>query len=190
VEFTSNYCTLRIIPISDETVRVLVSKGNIDRIRALPEELGTPKEVKWNFRDTREQYEILLKKLTIRIPKKTGALEFFSSKGAPLLAENATLCRQYHGSLDVWWEYFSWGKKESLTARGESDDIWKSMEQTARYISHKTIPGRASLISSSKGYQLLVPSGIKTLVCTIPSYGPYLCFEDSELVDYIFRTSI
>lgn len=188
VEITGGYGTLRIIPISDETVRVLFTKGAFGKIKSLPTEVHAVENLKWTYQESRDGIEITLAKLKIRIVKKTGALEFLSRSGATLLAENATLARQYHGTKDMWWEYFSWSKKETLSTRGETDDVWKDLNQTAKYISHGRNSDRPALLMSAKGYQILVPEGIRTLACTIPTYGPYLCFEDAECIDYLFRS--
>jgi len=186
VEIVGSYGTLRIIPISDETVRILFGQGEFSKIKALPEEIQLKQGLKWTFHETRELVEISLPKLIIKIVKKTGAIDFLSKAGTLLLSENALLPRQYHGTQNIWWVYFTWSKKESLSTRGESDSVWKELNQTAKYISHGASL-RPALIMSSKGYQLLVPRGIKTLACTIPAYGPYLCFEGAEYIDYIFR---
>ncbi|MCR5754078.1 MAG: ATP-binding domain-containing protein [Acetatifactor sp.] len=186
VEITGSYGTMRIIPISDETVRILFGKGIFSKIKALPEEITFKKEVRWTYRETRELLEITMAKLIVREDKKTGALTFLGRNGQPLLSESSALCRQYHGSKDIWWEYFAWSRKETLSARGRADSEWKDLSLSAKYISHGSTR-RPTLLMSSKGYQLLVPGGIRVLACTIPAHGPYLCFEDSEIIDYIFR---
>jgi DNA helicase-2/ATP-dependent DNA helicase PcrA len=186
VEITGSYGTMRIIPISDETVRILFGKDIFSKIKALPEEITFKKEVRWTYRETRELLEITMAKLIVRVDKKTGALTFLGRNGQPLLSESSALCRQYHGSKDIWWEYFAWSRKETLSARGRADSEWKDLSLSAKYISHGSTR-RPTLLMSSKGYQLLVPGGIRVLACTIPAHGPYLCFEDSEIIDYIFR---
>lgn len=188
VEITGAYGTLRITPITPETVRVLFYKGEPSKVKALPEEIGNANPGKWNAVQSREAVEINLEKLKVRIDKKTGAIQFVSKAGGVLLSENEILPRQYHGREDTWWEYFEWSKKEALSVRGKDDVDWKEFISSARYISHGKTE-RPALLMSNKGYQILVPGGIKTLACTIPAYGPYLCFEESEFIDYIFRTA-
>lgn len=188
VEITGSYGTLRIIPVADETVRILFSKGSFDKMKALPEEIFPEKNLHFTYRESRDSIQITMEKLIIVITRKTGSLAFFTRAGVPLLSENPALSRQYHGSKPVWWEYFAWSKKENLSARGAADNIWKDINQSAKYISHGKDTNRPALIMSSKGYQILVPAGIKTLICTIPAHGPYLCFEDSEFIDYFFRS--
>ena len=120
--------------------------------------------------------------------KKSGAMSFISKSGALLLAENPMTARQYHGGADIWWNYFDWSKKELLSGRGEDDLSWTDLCNTAKYFSHGD-SGKPAVFMSTKGYQILVPAGIKVFSCTIPVYGTYLCFEDSECIDYIFRTA-
>ena len=189
VEIVGGYGTLRVQPLSDDTIRILFGKGSFSKIRALPEEIQTQDRVQWTCTETREHLVIRLRKLTLRIARKTGAIEFLSAKDSPLLSENPSLPRQYHGTKDIWWEYFAWSKKETLTVRGETDELWKELSQTAKYISHGRSSQRPTLLMSSKGYQILIPEGIKVLACTLPSYGPYLCFEDTDCIDFLFRSA-
>lgn len=188
VDIVGAYGTLSIIPISDETVRVMFSKGTIDKVKALPEEISRSASVKFTVSENREALEVILPKLKVRIDRRTGAVSFVSVTGALLLKEKDELARQYHGNKDQWWEFFDWGKKEYLSVRGVDNTDWKEFINSARYISHGN-SDRAALLMSSKGYQILVPGGIKTLVCTIPAYGPYISFEDTPYIDYIFRTA-
>ncbi len=189
VEITCGYGQLRITPVSDETVRIMFAKGEFDKVKALPEEVIAKEGLKWRCNETRENVEISLEKLKVLVNKKTGAISFVSSNGNVYLKENETLPRQYHGTKDVWWEYFDWPRKESLGIRGVQDVDWKELNLSAKYISHGADSSRPALIMSGKGYQILVPAGIKTLICTVPAYGPYLCFEDSMYIDYIFRAA-
>lgn len=189
VDITGAYGTLRIVPVSDETVRILFAKGEFGKIVALPSEVQAKPNVQWKCQDTRESIEITLEKLKVVVNKRSGIVSFYNKSGALLLSENETLPRQYHGNTDIWWEYFAWSKKEVLSVRGEEDYEWKEMNSSAKYISHGKNSDRPALIMSNKGYQILVPAGIKALMCTIPAYGPYLSFEDSPVIDYVFRTA-
>ena len=189
VEAVTRYGNLNVIPIADETVRILFSKGDPENIQRLPDEVKRNSSVKWLCADTRDAVEIRLEKLTVRIDKKTGAVSFISKSGETLLSENSTAARQYHGNADIWWEYFDWSNKENLSARGDEDSVWEDISNTAKYISHTALSQKPSLIMSAKGYQILVPGSVKVLVCTIPTYGPYLRFEGTSCIDYIFRTA-
>ena len=188
VEIVGGYGTLTITPISDETVRVTFAKGSVDKLRALPEEITRQPQVKWICADMRDSLEIRLEKLTVKIDKRSGALTFISKSGATLLSENPMTARQYHGAADIWWNYFDWSKKELLSGRGEDDISWTDLCNTAKYISHGSAD-RPAVFMSTKGYQILVPAGIKVMSCTVPTYGTYLCFEDTPCIDYIFRTA-
>lgn len=189
VDITGSYGILRIIPISDETVRIIFAKAEPDKIKALPEEINRKDSLRWICNDKRDCVEILLERLTVKVEKKTGAISFISRNGNVLLSENSTVARQYHGTKDVWWEYFDWSKKEIISARGVTDSEWTDISMGAKYVSHGKKTERSVVIMSNKGYQIVVPCKIKTLICTIPAYGPYLGFEDSEYIDYIFRTA-
>lgn len=188
IEVTGAYGTLRLIPVGPETVRVLFYKGEPAKIKALPREIESKGPGKWTGVQNRECVEMRLEKLTVRIDKKTGAVSFISKTGTVLLSENTATARQYHGNEDTWWEYFDWTKKEAFSVRGKDNVDWKEFISSARYISHGQSE-RPALLLSNKGYQILVPGGIKVLVCTIPAYGPYMCFEDTEFIDYIFRAA-
>ena len=189
VEAVTGYGTLNVIPVSDDTVRILFSKGDPKNIQNLPDEVKRNLAVKWVCANTRDSVEIRLEKLTVRIDKKTGAVSFISQKGDVLLSENAVAARQYHGNADIWWEYFDWSKKENLSARGDELSVWEDITNSAKYISHTALSQNPSVMMSSKGYQILVPGSIKVMVCTIPTYGPYLRFEDTPQIDYIFRAA-
>ena len=188
VEIVGGYGTLTITPIADETVRITFAKGDVSKQKALPEEVARQQFVKWICADVRDALEIRLEKLTVRVDKKSGAMTFVSKSGATLLSENVTTARQYHGAADIWWNYFDWSKKELLSGRSEDEMSWTDLCNTAKYISHGD-SGRPSVFMSTKGYQILVPAGIKVMSCTVPTYGYYLCFEDTPCIDYIFRTA-
>ena len=73
-----------------------------------------------------------------------------------------------------------------LSALGSDDKSWLSLNNTARYISHGN-EERPTVFMSAKGYQILVPCGIKVMSCTVMPYGNYLQFENTKAIDYIFR---
>lgn len=188
IEIVGAYGTLKIIPISDETVRVLFAIEGTLEPSPLPSEVTAKDSIRFVVNETREAIEIRLEKLTVRVEKKTGALSFISKTGNVLLSEKTDVSRQYHGTKDIWWEYFDWSKKEALSVRGKQDIDWNEFNQSARFISHGEST-RPALIMSNKGYQILVPAGYKALACTIPAYGPYLRFENGGCIDYIFRAA-
>ncbi len=189
VEAVTRYGNLTVIPVAGETVRILFSKDDIKSMQSLPDEVKHNPSVKWIGSDTRDAVEIKLEKLTVRIDKKTGAVSFISKKGDILLSENPVTARQYHGNANIWWEYFDWSKKENLSARSDNDSVWEDITNTAKYISHTAVSQKPSMIMSAKGYQILVPGSVKVLACTLPAYGPYLRFEETSCIDYIFRAA-
>ena len=188
LEITGAYGTLRIVAVGPETVRVLFYKGEPSKVRALPSEVDSGRTCRFFVTQNRDKVEATLEKLKVSVDKRTGAVSFYSSLGTLLLSEKSDVCRQYHGNEDTWWEYFDFGKKEALSVRGKENIDWHEFNSSARYISHGN-SDRPALIMSNKGYQILVPGGIKTLACTIPAYGPYLKFEGTEYIDYIFRAA-
>ncbi|MCR4617434.1 MAG: ATP-binding domain-containing protein [Lachnospiraceae bacterium] len=190
LEIVTGYGYLNVIPISGETVRILFSKESPKKIQSLPDEINIDKSAKWLCADARDALEIRMEKLTVRVDKKTGAVSFISKKVGLLLSEKPTDTRQFHGKEDIWWDYFDWSKKENLSARSDDTSVWDDITNTSKFISHTTISKMPSMIMSSKGYQIIVPGSIKVLACTIPVYGPYLRFEGSSCIDYIFRTAL
>lgn len=189
LEIVSGYGTLTIRPIADETVRISFSKESGFKPKPLPVEVTEKKQVKWLCADMRDHLEIRLNKLTVNVDKRSGALSFLTKSGELLLSENRDTSRQYNSGTNTWWNYFDWTKKEILTARGEDDLTWADLGNTAKYISHVSKSERTPILMSTKGYQILIPAGIKVLSCTVRTYGNYLSYEDSDSIDYIFRSA-
>lgn len=191
VDVTSAYGTLRIMPVSQSTVRVSFSRTPFGRFTDIPAELSAIPNPKWNMRELRDRVEVATDKLLVRADKRTGAISFFTAKEKLLLAEKVQLPRQIGTApKDQTWAYFDWNKKEILKARGISDEEWLDLSNTARYISLGEKSDRPACIMSNNGYQLLVPAGRKVMCCTIPTYGPYLYTEGEKQIDYFFRTAI
>lgn len=190
VNITGGYGFLRIIPVSDETVRFVFSKDSATNFVPLPEITPRQSGLKWKVSESREAIDISLLKIKVHVDKKTGAVSFYNSKNQLLVSEDATLPRQIHPNRPVLWEYLSFGKKESLTAQGSEEYEWQDISNAARYISHSLNSNRPAIITSNKGYQIVIPSGIKVLSCTIPQFGPYLMFEDSNFIDFIIRSAV
>lgn len=189
LEITGGYGLLRIIPVSDEAVRFVFSKDNTTNFVPLPKETPRKPGLKWTVKESREGVDLLLPRIKVHVDKKTGAVSWFDSKERLLLSENTTLPRQLHANRPLWWEYLDFGKKESLTAHGIEDYEWPDISSAAQYISHTINSDRAAVIMSNKGYQLVIPAGIKVLACTIQQFGPYLMFEDSDFIDFIIRSA-
>lgn len=190
VELSSSYGTLRITPISENTVRISFSREQIGRLSELPAEIGTNQKPVWKCIETKDRVEVMIGKLLVQADKKTAALSFYTAKGKLLLSESTRFPRQVEKSVkNQTWNYFNWTSKEILKAGGEADEEWMSLNSTARYISFGEKSKRAACIMSNYGYQLLIPSGRRVMCCTIPTYGPYLYTEGEKQIDYFFRTS-
>ena len=190
LEITSTYGLLRITPVSDETVRISFAKGMIDKLAAVPEEIKVSSNPKWKSRETREMVEVSTAKLLVRVDKQSGAVAFYNAKEKLLVAENAKLPRQIESKTqNHTWIYFDWSRKEILKARGNSDEEWLDLNNTARYVSFGKESEQPSCILSNSGYQILVAAGKKAMCCTIPTYGSYIYLEDAKQVDYFFRTA-
>ncbi|MBP5625077.1 MAG: AAA family ATPase [Lachnospiraceae bacterium] len=186
---TGAYGTLTITPIRPETVKISFGKGLKEKNLNLPEDIGNINPGKWIVSDSRDALEVSLEKIKVRIEKRSGALSFYSSSGRELLKEKTEVARQYHGNADMWWDYFDFSKKESLTVRGADDATWNKGDNYAGFISFGEETDRAALVMSSRRYQILVPAGIKTLLCSIPTYGPYIRFENAGKIEYYVRSA-
>ncbi|MCQ2520424.1 MAG: ATP-binding domain-containing protein [Lachnospiraceae bacterium] len=187
IDIVSFYGTLRIIPISDDTVRIMFFKTEAFTPKKMPSDIKTG-PFKYTLRESREAVELELAKLKIRVEKRNGIISFMNSQGNLILTEKADCPRQYHEREDIWWQYFDFSKKENISSRGSADDVWDSFDNSVRYISHGSNQ-RASIVMSSKGYQILVPAGIRSMLCTIPAYGPYISFEGAGGIDYFIRSA-
>ncbi len=190
IELTSFCGILRVIPISDSTVRIGFAKTAFGPLAPVPEELIQEKSVSWKWRETRELVELTTNMLLVRIMKNTGVISFYTANERLLLSENAKLPRQI-GMAPKYqtWTYFDWGKREGMKACG-IDGEWLSLTSSAKYISLGEKTKRPACIVSDNGYQILVPAGKRVLCCTIPMYGQYLCVEGVTQTDYFFRTVI
>lgn len=187
IEAVSGYGTLRITPVSEETARISFYKNDKINFGKVPEEIKPTGSFKYSVRESKETVELVLPKLKVSVNKRNGLLSFFNSQGSLLLTEKADCPRQYHGREDMWWQYLDFGKKENISSRGEGDK-WDTLDNSARYISHGD-QKKAAVMMSSAGYQLVVAEGIKTLLCTIPAYGPYISFEGAGGIDYFIRSA-
>lgn len=187
VDIVSFYGTLRVIPLGEDSMRVIFFKDEYIEIQ-LPETLSSLKKGTFFYKDQRDSILIEVKKLKAVIDKRSGIISFYDSQNNLLLAEKDMCPRQLHQSEDMCWEYFNFSKKESIQAMDFSNDCFKQMDNCAKFVSNGK-GGREATLMSSKGYQLVVPAGIKTLLCTIPAYGPYVRFEGAKAIDYIIRSA-
>lgn len=190
LELPSAYGVLRITPISGHTVHISFAREALNRLPEPPMQLKEARRPQWKYRETKDQVELVTKKLLLRASKKTGALAFYTPQERLLLAENDKLPRQIElSSKNQTWTYFAWSKKEILKAGGAASDEWLDLSTTARYISHGQETDKPACIQSNNGYQILVPADRRTMCCTIPAYGSYLYTEGSPQIDYFFRSA-
>lgn len=187
LELISSYGTLRLTPLLDDVIRIQFQKG-----RAVSFEPGywdyTPDQaISWNAKESKNLVELSTSKITIRIEKKTGALQFFDSHGKLLLKEKASLPRQMEVSSSAkTWVYFDWPKTERLYAKGVLPDELERMSQKAKYISFHSQKPRMPLLFSENGYGIGVAACHTVLCCNIPMYGPYLYTDGVHQIDYYF----
>ena len=189
---TGSYGVLVIVPLADDKVFMMFKRGSI--IPEIPSNLAGISEnpiilgnVKWKAVQTRDCVEAQLSRLTVRVSKKTGAVTFIDSKGRELLSESPNVIRQYEETSKTYWNYFAFSNKERLDAQGESGDKWISLERCVKYVSHGN-SGLPSVIMSTNGYRIEIPSGIKVLVNTVCAYPLYLRLEGTEAIEYTFQT--
>ena len=187
VELISSYGTLRISPLEDAVIRVQFVKG-----RLVPFEEGfwnyqPEAPLSWMARENKSLVEIATGKLSVRIDKKTGAIQFLERGGRLLLAEKAALPRQVEEPpAGQTWTYFDWGKKEKLWAKGLLAQDLDRIDQKARYISFGGKKLRMPLVVSELGYGIGIAAENTVMCCAIPMYGPYLYTEGSGQIDYYF----
>ncbi len=190
VDYQSPYGTLRIIPINDKTVRILASRGPIDAkemAKTMPQAFGEKQSsIRVKIAETREGHSISLPGLTVTLDKRFGALHFYKGDGKTLLLTEKTNTTRQFDDKSTWWEYLDFSAKEKLTSIGKTKSTACELKKTARYISHGDSDYPA-IIESDKGYAICLAPGIKTLACTIDIYGPYICLENSKLLDYYFK---
>lgn len=180
VVVTGNYGILTIQPLSDSSARIVFAKEAASREAA-------NSAVRFTSKESREELEIALGKLTIKVNKKSGALSFERHDGRKLLSENPSPCRQFFEAGSCCWDYMAF-HKEILKAYDPIRKNWLDVSSCARYISSsESVAKENSILMSMKGYQLEFPSQYKVLLCTVSSMDPYIRFEDSDCIEYIFR---
>lgn len=183
----SNYGTLRIMPVTQEVVRVCFAKGQCSEFPALMSEYREcrEKDVRCKARESMDAIEISTEKVQIKVNKKSGATSFLTPQGKVLLSEREKEPRQI-GTEQVW-AFFDWKKEENLIARGRTEKQLLQIGTSAKYISFGKDSDRIPAIASTKGYELLFPAKRKTLCCNIPMYGSYVSMEGTEIIDFYFK---
>ena len=186
VDFVSNYGILRVTPLAEEIVRVQFIRGQEDAFSDGNFKYAGEKKVQFSTRENVTVYEIVTKKLVVRIEKKSGALAFFDTKGTLLLKESVKEPRQIEPDLLKTWNYFEWDKNEKIVAKGILDTDLEPVNGKARYISIGGKKKRMPLLLSRKGYGLSVSAEHTVSFCGVGMYGQYICTEENVRIDYYF----
>lgn len=183
-DFVSGYGILRITPVTDEIVRVQFIRGQMDLFSDGNWKYTGEKKVSFVIRENTTVYEIVTKKLVVRVEKKSGALAFWDTKGTLLLKESGKEPRQIEPDLSKTWNYFEWEKSEKLVAKGISDSELEQVNGKARYISIGGKKKRMPLLLSKKGYGISVSAENTVSFCGVGIYGQYICTEEEKQIDY------
>lgn len=121
-------------------------------------------------------------KITVRIDKRMGALQFFDKEKKLLLAEKAVLPRQIESDAGLQsWVYFDWQKNEKISAKGITKDDLVRMERNAKNnISFGQKKPHMPLLISENGYGIGIATEKTVMYCLIPTYGNYLYTEGAK----------
>ncbi|MBQ8800058.1 MAG: DUF4968 domain-containing protein [Lachnospiraceae bacterium] len=184
VEAVSNYGILRVTPVTDEIVRVQFIRGQENTFADGKQKYTGEEKVSFTTRENTTAYEIITKKLVVRIGKKSGAITFLDAKGMLLLKESEKEPRQIEPEVSTTWNYFDWEKSEKITAKGISDSELEFVNGKARYISMGGKKKRMPLLLSKKGYGIAVSAESTVSFCGVGVYGQYLCTEEEQQIDY------
>ena len=184
VEFVSNYGTLRVTPVADEVVRIQFVRGQADTFATGNRNYAGEKISRFVTRENPTVFEIITKKLIIRMEKKSGALSFLDTKGALLFKEAAKEPHQIEPEVSKTWNYFEWPKSEKISAKGILDEDLIEVNGKARYISIGGKKKRMPLLLSGRGYGISVSAEDTAYFCGVGVYGQYICTEKETQIDY------
>ena len=184
VDFVSNYGILRVTPVTGEAVRIQFVRGQAESFEAGRWNYTGEKGVSFITRENASVYDIILKKLVVRIEKKSGAVIFLDTKGTLLFRESGKEPRQIEPDVEKNWIYFEWAKNEALVAKGILDRDLEPVNGKARYISLGGKKKRMPLLLSGKGYALAVAAEDTVAFCGVGVYGQYICTEKERQIDY------
>ena len=184
IDLVSAAGVLSIVPITKEIIRVSFQKG-----RQTMDSVGyfdrTPENgTKYKVRENTSVVELATPCLTVRVDKKSGAVQFIDLAGKMLLSEKQTEPRQMDENQN--WTYFDWEKKEKIKCGGILKADFTDITGKARYISHGGKLLRMPLVVSSKGYGIAVAAEDAVLCCNIASYGNYIYCDNCKKNDYYF----
>ena len=184
VDFVSNYGILRVTPVTDEIVRVQFVRGQVESFGEGKWKYSGEETLRFVTRENPSVFEIVTKKLIIRMEKKTGALSFLDTKGTLLFKEAAKEPRQIEPEVSKTWSYFEWAKNERISAKGILDTDLEQVNGKARYISIGGKKKRMPLLLSQKGYGIAVSAENTVAFCGVGVYGQYICTEQESQIDY------
>lgn len=187
IDLISSYGILRLIPLEDEVIRVQFKKGVTEEFEDGYWNYKSEKPVSWTAKEGKNLVVVNTGKITVRIDKRTGALQFFDKEEKLLLAEKSVLPRQIESDAGLQsWVYFDWQKSEKISVKGITKDDLVRMERKARYISFGKRKLRMPLLISENGYGIGIAAERTVMCCMIPTYGNYLYTEGSKQIDYYF----
>ena len=184
VDFVSNYGILRVMPVADEIIRVQFVRGQADCFAKGKWSYAGEKLSRFVTRENPSVFEIVTKKLIIRMEKKTGALSFLDMKGILLFKESGKEPHQIEPEVLKTWNYFEWAKNERIFAKGILDSDLEQVTGKARYISIGGKKKRMPLLLSQKGYGLSISAEDTVSFCGVGVYGQYICTEKEKQIDY------
>ena len=184
VDFVSSYGILRVTPVTEEIVRVQFVRGQADTFAEEKWKYTGEKKVSFITRENPSVFEIITKKLVVRMEKKTGALSFLDAKGALLFKESGKEPHQIEPEVSKTWNYFEWAKSEKISTKGILDEDLVEVNGKARYISIGGKKKRMPLLLSGRGYALSVSAEDTAYFCGVGVYGQYICTEQETQIDY------
>ena len=183
-DLISSYGTLHVEVVDKDQVRICFAKGTGTDFGSAPASLRVSDKVSFGYRETKDAVEIMTDKFLVRIPRRTGEVQFLDKKGKVLLSENV---KEPHVlTTDGSRSLFAWEKKENLFARTPDARTPLSIGQSARVISFGTDSDEMPGIFSDKGYEMTFPAGRKTMCCNVSIYGNYI-WQEGNISEYYFR---
>ena len=184
VEMTSQAGMLRVMPIAADIIRVTFHKGQLGGIQPAYFDRRPKEGLQFKVRESKDAVEITTSLLKVVIERENGAVQFLSSDGKVLLAENKSQPRQVEDNQN--WTYFEWEKSEKLKACGILKTDLRDLTSKAKYISHGGKNLRMPFLLSTKGYGIAIAAESTVLACNIPTYGNYIYCDKSRQSDYYF----
>lgn len=187
VGISSSYGILRVMPISENMVRIFFSKGQILSKSESYWKVSPDSSLKWSAKESRSLVEIATGNYSVKVDKKTGVLGFYDRSGKLLVEERDKNPRQIDGTEN--WTYFNWDKNEKLKAKGILKDDFTDIRNKARYISFGGKNLRMPFVVSDKNYGIAVAGEQGVLFCGLNSFGPYIKADGMKQIEYYLITA-